>query len=210
MKKRSAYFLTLFMCLTLVFGCSKNDEPSKPNESIYNNHEYVDLGLPSGVKWATCNVGASSTTEAGEYFAWGDTKPRTDYSNYTLPEGKTFSNISGDPEYDAAAANWGGKWRMPTLNDFEELFDNCEWTYTEIDAMKGYEVKGPNNNSIFLPCAGRCDTTDIMLVGTFGYYWGATFNEEEGTACFINLSDRSHRILWNPPYFGYPIRPVFN
>lgn len=121
----------------------------------YNGHAYVDLGL--SVKWATCNVGASSPEEYGNYYAWGET---TTKSSYTEDNSKTdgvsmSSSIAGDASYDAARANWGGTWRLPTASESQELIDNCTWTWTTQGGKNGYKVTSEKNgNSIFLPAAG--------------------------------------------------------
>ena len=98
----------------------------KPTTGTERGHEWVDLGLPSGVKWATCNVGASDPWEYGDYFAWGETSPK---SEYTKENSKTYNrnmgDISGNPNYDAARANWGGSWRIPTKKEFHELGTEC-------------------------------------------------------------------------------------
>ena len=173
------------------------DEPVLPNDStsggedspivsdsIENEyHEAVDLGL--SVKWATCNVGASSPEEYGDYFAWGETKPKSSYysdnsTTYGLSTSELQSRgiIGSDGNltaaYDAATANWGGSWRMPTLDEMKELLNNCTWTWTTQNGVKGYKVTGPNGNSIFLPAAGYRDGTDLYDAGSYGYFWSAT------------------------------------
>lgn len=100
-------------------------------ENKINGHEYVDLGLPSGLKWATCNVGANSPSEYGDYYAWGETTTKT---SYTYENSKTYNkkigDIGGNASYDAARANWGGTWRMPTKEEFDELLNKCTCTWT--------------------------------------------------------------------------------
>lgn len=119
----------------------------------------VDLGL--SVYWCSCNVGAESPEEYGDYFAWGETKPKSSYSknnyayyNITTDEYTDIGdNISGT-EYDAASANLGSDWRMPTKTELQELKDNCTWEWTQINSINGYKVTGNNGNSIFIPAAG--------------------------------------------------------
>ena len=115
------------------------------------NKEYVDLGLPSGVKWATFNIGATKPEEVGEYYCWGETTPNivnnTKYVN--------ISDISGNATYDAARAIWGSGWRIPTKSEFSELVNNCTWSWTTYNGVKGYRIYGPNGNSIFLPDTSR-------------------------------------------------------
>ena len=170
-----------------------------------NNHGYVDLGLPSGLLWATCNVGASKPEEYGDYYAWGEIETNSGYTQGNCKTyGKDIGDISGNPAYDVARANWGGKWRMPTENEFKELIDNCKWEWTTINGKNGYKVTSKKNgNSIFLPAAYGTSRVD----GTYSYYWSST---PDGTDCAYHLrlgwssQDTSH----NYRYYGHVVRPV--
>ena len=139
-----------------------------------NGHEWVDLGL--SVKWATCNVGASSPSDYGDYFAWGEISTK---SSYTENNSKTYNkhmmvDIAGNSQYDAARANWGSTWRMPTEKEFQELKDQCIWTWTSQGGHSGYRVTSKTNgNSIFLPAAGGRFRESLFNVGSYGYYWPA-------------------------------------
>ena len=129
----------------------KKEKARKLNN--HNGHEYVDLGLPSGLKWATCNVGAIKPEEYGDYFAWGEIKPKQRYDddNYTYKSNPETLPLSAD----AANVNWGGKWRMPTKAEQDELRNYCTWEWTTLNGEKGYKViSKKNGNSIFLPAAG--------------------------------------------------------
>ena len=160
-------------------------------------YEYVDLGLPSGIKWATCNVGANSPEEYGGYYAWGETEEKEDYgwetykwcngnentmtkyctdSRYGTVDNKTVL----DPEDDVAHVKWGGDWRMPTAEEQEELIKNCTWEWTALNGVNGYRVTGPNGNSIFLPVAGGRDGTDVRLRGLEGCYWSSSLCRYNG------------------------------
>ena len=137
-----------------------------------NGYDYVDLGLPSGLKWATCNVGASSPSEYGNYYAWGEVEPKESYTQQNcLTWGQEIGDISGNPQYDAARANWGGTWRMPTKIEFDELINNCTWTWTNEGGNNGWRVTGPNGNSIFFPAAGYRYGTSLYNAGSYGYCW---------------------------------------
>ena len=141
-----------------------------------NGHEYVDLGL--SVLWATCNVGASSPSGYGNYYAWGETSTKSSYTsdNYEYDLGweeaqDIGENISGT-EYDAARANWGAAWRMPTLDELKELEEKCTWTWTSQDGHYGYRVTGPNGKSIFLSAAGYYGD-EGQYCGLEGQYWSS-------------------------------------
>lgn len=154
-----------------------NPDPSyKDNNSSGNKisgHEYVDLGL--SVKWATCNVGANKPEDYGNYYAWGETKAKLSYDiGNSVTYGRNFGDIGGDSQYDAATANWGSSWRLPTGLEMRELIDNCTWTWTTQGGKKGYKVTGPNGNSIFLPAAGYRYGSSLSSAGVDGYYWGST------------------------------------
>ena len=178
------------------FGIVYGEEKSftTEDESI-NGHAYVDLGLPSGLLWATCNVGANSPEEYGNHYAWGETEPAPN-NNYTEDNCSTFGlsifqlqsqgyiDVYGNlsPSYDAATANWGGSWRMPTRAEQEELLNNCTWTWTTQSGVNGYKVTGPNDNYIFLPAAGWRDGSSHNSAGEYGSYWGSTPKESSTNA----------------------------
>ena len=141
---------------------------------MINGHKYIDLGL--SVRWATCNVGANYPKECGSYFAWGENSAKHFYdeNNYTINE-DNVDDWSGNAQYDAARYNWGGIWRTPKIEELEELKEKCEWIWCEnFEGVKGYQVVGPNGNSIFLPAAGSQYSTSKGTYGEFGYYWSST------------------------------------
>ncbi len=174
-----------------------------------NGHEYVDLGLPSGLKWATCNVGANSPSEYGDYFAWGETSPKSEYTkNNSVTYGKEYGDIIESPQYDVAKANWGGSWRMPTKDEIQELIDNCDWTWTSLNGTKGYLVKGPTGNKIFMPAVGLLNGTSFDYKGDDGFYWGSTPGSDDRYACSFYYSSSYRRVFNNHRCFGLPVRPV--
>ncbi len=166
-----------------------------------SNAEAVDLDLPSGLKWATLNVGAYSIEESGNYYAWGETEPKDNYSwgtykfelgtDFTGPFSKyvtrpNYGTVDNktvlDPEDDAAQVNWGGNWRMPTDADWVELMDNCTWTWTTDtgtdNGTYGMRVtSNTNGNSIFLPAAGSRLGDELSNGGSYGYYWSSTLSQ---------------------------------
>lgn len=198
----------------MLSGCHKEYEfelDKKTASGYENGYEWVDLGL--SVKWATCNVGADKPEQYGNYYAWGET---TTKSSYTKGNSKTYDNedvpkdISGNKEYDAATANWGKGWRMPTNEEFKELLneDNCTWTWTIKNKVKGYKVTSKKNgNSIFLPAAGYRDGGDTYLVGSHGYYLSST-SYSTGTAYGLYFNDGGRCTNWNRRYHGRSVRPV--
>ncbi len=182
--------------------------------------EYVDLGLPSGTLWATFNVGAASPEQAGDYLAWGETKPQenNDYSkwNYKWYNGKMIKYNYADgktvleAEDDAATVNWGGDWRMPTRAEVRELLDSCTWTWTNNyngTGVAGRTVTGKNGNAIFLPVAGYRDGTSLGDAG-HGYYWSSSLGEMPDYAYYFNFSYGVHGMENNNRPCGSSVRPV--
>ena len=183
--KRVCLLMTL-VCMMMV-SCKRDGSDGK-----HEGHGYVDLGL--SVKWATCNVGATSPEDFGHYFAWGETSPKAEYTEEnSLTYGKDMSDISGNPQYDAATANWGGDWRMPTKEEMRELLNNCTWIWTTQNGVNGYNVKGPNGNSVFLPAAGYRDGSSLYGAGGYGYYWSSAPNDyDDGDACGLYFDSSYH------------------
>ena len=186
-----------------------------------NNYKYVDLGLPSGLKWATCNVGASSPEEYGLYFAWGET---TGYTGEQVTSGvRAFSkdvynsgpaaSISTDLtlEQDAVRANIGGNWRMPTKDDYQELFDNCDVTW--VSSYMGNGIAGRlytskvNGNSVFFPAAGTGNNSSVKNIGSNGYYWSTSwYSSTNAYQLHFNCGEQS--ISDYRRYYGRPVRGV--
>ncbi len=192
-----------------------------------NDHEYVDLGL--SVKWATCNVGADSLEDYGDYFAWGETKPKSSYiwstykwcqgSRHTITKyctdsyfGTVDNKTQLDLSDDAARANWGGSWRMPTDEEFFELREKCSWTWTTQNGVKGYKVSR-NGNSIFLPAAGYRDYSSLYEASWKGYYWSSSLcadGSEVGSEDAGCVDFASSFVDWgyDSRCYGLPVRPV--
>lgn len=190
--------------------------------------EAIDLGLPSHLKWASCNVGATSPEEFGDYFAWGEIKPKTtyDWSTYkwccrdsydsmtkycTSPRYGTVDNTTIlDPEDDAAHENWGGAWRMPTQAELDELCDECRWEWTTHDGVSGYCIKGPNGNSIFLPAAEYRGVGYVKDTIPIGYYWTSSLSMyfSDGAYSLNFIPDGKFGGSFLPRSSGRSIRPV--
>ena len=173
-----------------------------------NGHEYVDLGLPSGLKWATCNVGASKPEEYGGYYAWGETEEKGNYDWNTYKwcdnsedavtkygNDKRVLDLEDDVAHIKWGSSWQGSWRMPTKTEQDELLDNCTWTWTTQNGVKGYRVTGPNGYNIFLPAAGCCNGRELYDSGTHGYYWSSSV--DYGRSCF------AHDLYFHSCYYGW-------
>ena len=178
----------------MMLSCGDDDEPEGGSEQK-DNHEWVDLGLSSGTLWATTNVGASKPEEYGDYFAWGETKPKSvyDWDTYKWCKGDDYHQLTkycnlsnyGDNGFvdnkteldtgdDAAYVNWGSKWRMPTKAQMEELLAECDWQWTTSNGVNGYLVKSKKNSaSLFLPAAGY-RVSGLFDAGYNGAYWSQT------------------------------------
>ena len=195
----------------------KNQEYSLTTEVIIqqlshtiNGHEYVDLGLPSGLKWATCNVGAENPEDYGNYYAWGETSTKSEITEEnSLTYGKSMSDISGNITYDVARKEWGSSWRLPTKKELEELESKCKWQWTTINGKNGYKVTGPNGNSIFLPAAGCRYGSSLDYAGEYGYFWSSAPLESNDDSAYYLYFNSSHRnVDWCYRYFGQSVRPV--
>lgn len=176
---------------------------------------YVDMGLPSGVRWSKCNVGASEPEQYGDYFAWGETISKSNYSEsetyvkYNSTDG--LLNLSA--EDDAAYQNLGGKWRLPTLDEWTELRENSTSEWTSVNGISGYMLTSKaNGNSIFLPAAG-CAIGDDAYPGANGYYWSSRLYTDklEAYSCnfyYENTTNNSISIGRMPRWYGGSVRPV--
>lgn len=210
-------------------SCGDDDEPSggsttsggssSGGSSSNGNHEWVDLGLTSGTLWATCNVGATSPYEAGDYFAWGETVPKQDYSWASY---KWYNTVTGkvtkyspdvdnkqelDTSDDAAYVNWGSKWRMPTVAQFNELKEECTWQWNG----SGYLLTSKKNGkTLILPAVGYRGRGSLYESGSDGYYWSRTLSTVYSTsarhllfyasnAAYVDLTGRN---------FGQSVRAV--
>ena len=190
-------------------------EQPKPNVVInkdrgrLNGHEWVDLGL--SVLWATSNVGASSPSDYGDYYAWGET---TTKSSYTEDNSRTYEvsmgSISRNTLYDAATANWGSGWRMPTKDELVELVYECTWQWTSQGGHNGFKVTGPNGNSIFLPAAGIRYGTSLYDAGDGGYYWSSTPYESNAQSAYYLGFYRGNYLDVDcyDRHYGRSVRPV--
>ena len=171
-----------------VVDAGGNDEQGQGSSSGLTscpdaNHPHViDLGLPSGTKWACCNVGASAPEQYGKYYAWGETSPKSVYNFSTYLYGSILAvaNIGSDiggTDYDAATVNWGAPWRMPSLTQIQEVLNNCSSTWISQNGVKGRKFVGSNGGIIFIPAAGECLNDELTQAGAYGRYWSSTLIE---------------------------------
>ena len=222
MKTKNLFFAVLTLA-ALSAGLVSCESDNLKDSS--KTHEWVDLGL--SVKWATCNVGATKPEEYGDYYAWGETTTKSSYSydNYKWSNDgfDTFTKYCTSSDYgtvdnktvleladDAARANWGGAWRMPTDAEWTELRENCTWTWITKNGVNGYEVKSEaNGNSIFLPAAGCRDYDGLSSAGNYGHYWSSSlYADDPGYAWYVYfLSDFVGR-SGSSRFCGQSVRPV--
>lgn len=206
-------------------GTSYGEQKSFMTKNSSDPAYYVDLGL--SVKWATSNVGADSPEDYGDYFAWGETKPKSTYnwSTYKWCQGAydkmtkyctdsdcgTVDNKTQlDLSDDAANANWGGSWRMPTHEEFTELEKKCSWTWATQNGVKGYKVTSKTNgHSIFLPAAGYRNDSSLFGAGVYGYYWSSSLYADFSGSARYQCFD-SGSVDWDYYYrdIGFSVRSV--
>ena len=205
-------------------GTSYGEQKSFTTKNSSDPAYYVDLGL--SVKWATCNVGADSPEDYGDYFAWGETEPKStyDWSTYKWCQGSrtTMTKYCDNSFYgtvdnktqldlsdDAAHVNWGDSWRMPTDDEWEELAVKCTWTWTTQNGVEGRKVTSrTNGNSIFLPAAG-CYCSSLDYAGSDGYYWSSSLHWDNLSTAWGVLF-YSSSVGWGngDRYRGRSVRPV--
>ena len=195
--------------------------PKKMPTVLITGYEAVDLGL--SVKWATCNVGATSPEMSGDYFAWGETVTKSSYAEsnsvtYGLSDSELMArgiidaNGNLKASYDAATVNWGENWRMPTEAEQEELRMECDWEWTTMNGVNGYKVKSrTNGNYIFVPTAGYRVNTSLIGAGPFGAYWSATpSSSSDGVyefAYYLSFG-LDYYGCGSYRYYGRAVRPV--
>ena len=215
-----------------IITCSATDGSGVKAEcqvTVSEFHEYIDLGLPSGTLWATCNVGASKPEEYGDYFAWGETTTKGTYnwSTYKYCKGtentmtkycisSTYGTVDNktelEPSDDAATANWGSSWQMPSLEQVMELYNSSytTTTWTTMNGVYGRKITSKSNgNSIFLPAAGYRDDTSLYNAGSYGHYWSRSLTTSISFFAYELYFDSSYvDTLGGRCYFGHSVRPV--
>lgn len=189
---------------------------AKNSNGTHNGHEYVNLDLPSGILWATCNVGAENSEDIGDSYAWGETETKESYSSdnykylssgkytkYTLGDSSSYNGLNDgkrvlEPEDDVAHVLWGGNWRMPTYEEANELIVQCTWTWTTLNGRRGYIVTGRNGNFIFLP-------NGII----WGKYWLSTlYSNSSSSAYELYICESYFSKTYRSRYGNEYVRPV--
>ena len=215
----------IMLMMVFVMGCTK---PGAPNSGTLNGHDYVDLGLPSGTLWATCNVGADTPEGYGDYFAWGETEPKEVYTletyKYCNGGSRQLTKYCTDASYgfegftdglrvlqlsdDAAAANWGDGWSMPTLEQWNELIDNTTNLWKTINGKAGRLFTGSNGNSIFIPAAynhlDQKDPVDLPCAN----YWSSSLYDLSSDAWSLNFYEDCGDMADCGRFVGMSVRPV--
>jgi hypothetical protein len=216
----SSDFKILHMLVRAVYDDSSSTNPVvTPLDTTALGKAAVSVDLGLSVKWATYNLGAKTSTDSGDFYAWGETSPKTSYSlaNYKNYNTTTSSYVDiGDDikntEYDAVRIQWGGTWRMPTNAECQELVDKCTWVWSTTNY--GYTVTGPSGKSIFLPAAGKQDGTELSSNGTQGHYWTSNVNDisthidDHWSYKFTFTSSQHYANGGDYRYDGLSIRPV--
>lgn len=212
------------------YNAKNKIESVNNNYGCINGHYYAELGLPSGLKWATCNVGAIYPEDNGNYYAWGytETSQDTNYTieNYVLWKKHIAYDISGNEYYDVARKKWGTTWRLPTEEEYIELENNCTWDWITLGGKAGYKITGPNGNSIFLPAAGFYDGKFRYWDVSHGSYWSSTSSAKttyspgwdnniifntigDGKGAYsLYFDEYKHKVSGFYRYNGRNIRPV--
>ena len=217
---------------TITDSPEQPDDPIKPVDPT-NGYEYVDLGLPSGTKWASRNIGATAVGDYGNYYSWGEIETKQSYTwstyslgsdsisltkyNFHSKQGVVDNRLRLELADDAANANWGGKWRMPTRAEWQELLENCSWVWGSQPAsngffINGYLVTGPSGNSIFLPASGYKQDKLVKQPGVDAYYATSeilrSYFPDEQVSFYINNSTK--RLDTQYRQLGLPVRPVYD
>ena len=235
-------FLMLMVAVVCATGCQKDPDNGGNNngngtengggEINFNGHAYIDLGLPSGTLWATCNIGANAPEDYGDYFAWGETETKDTYNweTYIYAEGTSWqdprltkycsvpdygNNGFTDvltvllPEDDAATANWGGDWRMPTREEWNELLENTTNTWTTQNEVCGRLFTASNGASLFLPAAGYRWDVGLDSTGDDSGYWSSSlYTDYPGDAWLFGFYSDGYDMDFYYRSLGFSVRPV--
>lgn len=208
----TTYYYRLYVTLVgeTFYGNVCSATTLKDKSRTINGHQFVDLGLPSGLLWAETNIGASAPELAGDYFAWGETETKTEYT----ADNSAWYGVAHDGSLsateDVAAAKWGSEVRMPTGAEFSELLSsaNCSWTWTSLNDVNGYKVVSlTNGNELFFPAVGYYQDSDIKRSGKNGYYWASTPTSDKNSQN-LYIESSLNSLFNSARHYGYPVRAV--
>ena len=228
--KKNIISTVLFVCVANVSVSAQDVEQNSQNSCPDDKHPHlIDLGLPSGTKWACCNVGAETPEAFGNYYSWGETEEKNSYSpksyqyctgvdtdgdgwydedvQYLESEQDFGDTISGT--HDVAHVKWGESWQIPTLQQFRELLDNCSSEWTSVNDVEGRRFTGPNGASIFLPAAGNRNGASRVQVGSSGNYWSSTWGTSDTSRASELTFDSGYKNTHTAyRYNGRSVRPI--
>jgi len=212
---RKVFFLLVFATICMTNMAQSSSNSYCPNS---NHPHIIDLGI--GVKWSCCNVGADAPHKYGGYYAWGETKERSNYDRefYRYCHGSNFDNIGtdiGGTRYDVAAKNWGDRWRMPTIEEFEKLKNKCSHRVVTFNGIRGMKFTGPNGKSIFMPFGGLYITDDLRGRGNSGDYWSSCVwnnNATDWSGEKFSIYEDGNKVEFGGWFrqYGLNVRPVYD
>ena len=208
--RKKRWLLAASLCAAVVVVAAVLLWPKGEKEPVINGHRYVDLGL--SVKWATVNVGAALLEGAGDYYAWGEMATKSECTEEnSITSNTDFAGDIGGSEYDAARHHWGGSWRLPTKEEFEELKSRCKWEWMDLanfnGYFNGYKITGPNGKFIYLPAGGSHKGRVKGDIGVRGEYWTSTPFDRDNAYCLTFDKEISY-VSCLPTYVGRNVRPV--
>lgn len=213
----SISLLSVFVCISLILWSNIHNSDSSVNSTIIQESALadtifnpVDLGLPSGTLWGDRNLGSKSPSDFGNLYAWGEVKTKDDYSRYTYVEQLKPGDKLFGYKQDAATAELGEEWVMPTEAQFKELISECRWIWKKIDGHNGYEIIGKNGNKIFLPASGWSSDTTFQYRNQYGYYWTSDRSSNSRYARSLQFPKNGKGIVGNGElHVGRSIRAVY-
>ena len=176
--------------------------------TMFDIYEEVDLGLPSSLRWATCNIGANTPEEYGDYIAWAEAFPKAEYTSANYSFG-SYNPTVLEPANDAATIRWSYGWRMPTKEEWEELYNNTTVTWAQENGVNGRLFTANNGNTLFLPAAGYYNGSSLYDEGIYGEYWSSSLYSDNSTMAWKLFFNSDNRYTSSSiRYMGLSVRAV--